>query len=80
MVAAAKGYRLTMPDSMSQERQAMLKAYGAQLKLTPGTNGMRGGRPAEEITAKDSQCFRRNSFVTQPIPNPPGNNSGGNLG
>jgi len=41
MVAAAKDYRLilTMPDSMSQERQ-MLKAYGAQLKLTPGTDGM----------------------------------------
>lgn len=65
MVAAAKGYRLilTMPDSMSQERQAMLKAYGAQLKLTPGTNGMRGAIAlAEEITAKTPNAFMPQQF------------------
>jgi len=61
-----------MPDSMSQERQTMLKAYGAQLKLTPGTEWHEGSRLAEEIT-KTPNAFMPNSFVTQPIPNPQGN-------
>ena len=43
-VCAARGYKciLTMPETMSMERRALLKAYGAELVLTPGTEGMRG--------------------------------------
>ncbi|MEL6778167.1 MAG: cysteine synthase A [Cyanobacteria bacterium J06597_16] len=68
MVAAAKGYRLilTMPETMSQERRAMLKAYGAQLVLTPGNQGMKGAiAAAEEITAQ-----LPNAFMPQQFKNP----------
>ncbi len=65
MVAAAKGYPLilTMPDTMSMERRAMLKAYGAKLELTPGSEGMKGAiRRANEITENTPEAFMLQQF------------------
>jgi cysteine synthase len=65
MVAAAKGYKCTliMPDTMSIERRKLLKAYGAELILTPGSEGMRGAiRVANEMVAADPRCFIPQQF------------------
>ncbi|MCT7972450.1 cysteine synthase A [Laspinema olomoucense] len=65
MVAAAKGYRLilTMPETMSLERRAMLKAYGAQVILTPGVEGMSGAiARAEEILRTTPDAFMLQQF------------------
>jgi cysteine synthase A len=65
MVAAAKGYRLilTMPETMSLERRKLLKAYGAELVLTPGTEGMSGAiRQAETIVADLEHGFMPQQF------------------
>jgi len=63
--AAARGYRLVlvMPDTMSRERRMLLKAYGAELVLTPGSEGMPGAiRKAEEIAASDVDYFMPQQF------------------
>jgi cysteine synthase A len=65
MVAAARGYRcaFTMPETMSKERRALLRAYGAELILTPGPDGMAGAiAKAEELAAGDSRYFIPQQF------------------
>lgn len=68
MVCAARGYRciLTMPETMSKERRMVLRAYGAELVLTPGPEGMTGAiKRAQEIAAATP-----NSFIPQQFDNP----------
>ena len=65
MVAAAKGYQcvLTMPETFSKERRMLLRAYGAELILTPGPDGMGGAiKKAEELAASDPKYFMPQQF------------------
>ena len=65
MVAAARGYKivLTMPETMSKERRALLRAFGTELILTPGPDGMGGAiRKAEELAAADSRYLLLQQF------------------
>ena len=68
MVAAARGYKcvLTMPDTMSTERRMLLRAYGADLVLTPGAEGMAGAIAKAEELAKSDERY----FIPQQFENP----------
>jgi len=69
--AAARGYRLllVMPDTMSRERRMLLRAYGADLVLTPGSEGMSGAiRKAEELVASDPRYFMPQQFTNPANP------------
>ena len=65
MVAAARGYKivLTMPETMSKERRALLRGFGAELILTPGPEGMGGAiKKAEDLAASDSRYLLLQQF------------------
>jgi cysteine synthase A len=65
LVCAIKGYRLilTMPDTMSEERRSLLRAYGAELELTPDTKGMHAAvQRAEEIARTEPRAFLPQQF------------------
>jgi cysteine synthase len=71
MVGAARGYKviLTMPETMSTERRVMLRAYGAEIVLTPGSEGMRGAvDKAQEIVANTENSIWAQQFANEANP------------
>ena len=71
MVGAARGYKviLTMPETMSTERRVMLRAYGADIVLTPGSEGMRGAvEKAKEIVAETPNSIWAQQFANEANP------------
>lgn len=71
MVGAARGYKvvLTMPETMSNERRVMLRAYGAEIVLTPGSEGMRGAvERAKEIVASSENAIWARQFANEANP------------
>ena len=71
MVGAARGYKviLTMPETMSTERRVMLRAYGAQIVLTPGAEGMRGAvEKAQEIVDTTDNAVLGSQFANEANP------------
>ena len=74
MVGAARGYKviLTMPETMSTERRVMLRAYGAEIVLTPGSEGMRGAvEKAQEIVANTENSIWAQQFANEANPRDP---------
>ena len=83
MVGAARGYRviLTMPETMSAERRVLLRAYGAQIVLTPGTEGMRGAvEKAKEIVATTENAILASQFSNEANPDIHYNTTGPEIG
>jgi cysteine synthase A len=70
MVGAARGYNvvLAMPETMSQERKALLRAYGAELVLTPGSEGMKGAVARAEAIAKERGGVLARQFANEANP------------
>lgn len=70
MVAAAKGYKLivSMPETMSMERRNLLRAYGAEIELTPGAEGMNGAVKRAEELAKEKGYFMPQQFKNDANP------------
>ncbi|MCQ4627496.1 cysteine synthase A [Corynebacterium sp. CCUG 65737] len=71
LVGAARGYKviLTMPETMSVERRVVLRAYGAQIELTPGSAGMKGAvEKADEIVAQTDNAILARQFENQANP------------
>ncbi|QHJ69696.1 cysteine synthase A [Planococcus halotolerans] len=70
MIAAAKGYKaiLVMPDTMSTERRNLLRAYGAELILTPGAEGMNGAIKMAEQQAAENNWFMPQQFNNEANP------------
>lgn len=71
MVGAARGYKviLTMPETMSTERRVMLRAYGAEIVLTPGSEGMRGAvEKAQEIVESTDNAVLAKQFANEANP------------
>lgn len=70
MIAAAKGYKavFVMPDTLSVERRSLMKAYGAELELTPGDDGMPGAMARAEELAKQDHFFMPSQFTNPANP------------